>query len=433
MPLVSCSGYHLFLLCHPDCLITMSPVSMALHVSYMRSLCTKEWRTGRQMIFSAVRHGVAKEFIKVCAGLRVNKRCRITLDRIRKVLARKQWLPWMTNFSKEAYYVLLGMRRMALPQAAVPSGQSTIAFMRADSRKLVHAGLTKPSRLSIADHGALQFRKLWRSIIRRDIVVWGDNWWHAQFRANPVKPNVCLDVTAIAVLHTTPVSHSLGHPSVRDQVDPGGHSGHGSCSTARRNVEAVHPYAQYTHLSENHPCPPRCSPEAGRRQLICKLFGINESGTGQNQELLDLLDMLRSTPRHCQNPMALLVDCNIHYRVLKFLYSRAPVDWNFPARLWGMSLIYGVWHPYKHVCNIIWHELFPLFSYITAPVFGAGAHIYNQPTLIVIEKTIAALLLAAPDIRAQLRQKITLFEGRANRAALNTQMGCASFGALNPS
>ena len=56
-------------------------------------------------------------------------------------------------------------------------------------------------------------------------------------------------------------------------------------------------------------------------------------------------------------------------------------------------------------------------------MFGAGAHIYSHPKLIVIEKTIAPLLLAAPDIRAQLRQKITLFEGRANQAALNTQDG----------
>ena len=146
---------------------------MSLHVSYMRSLCTTEWRTGRQMMLSAVRHGVAKEFIKFCAGLyiRVNKRTRITLDHIRKVLARKQWPRWLTNFSKEAYYVWLGMRRMALPQAAVPSGESTIAVMRADSRKPVHTGLTNPSRLSIADQGALQFRKLWRSIVRRDIVV----------------------------------------------------------------------------------------------------------------------------------------------------------------------------------------------------------------------------------------------------------------------
>ena len=197
----------------------MAPVSMALHVSYMRSLCKKEWRTSRQMILAAMRHGVAKEFIQFFAAVRVNTRSCITLDRIRKALARKQWPRWLTNFSKEAYHVWLGMRRMALPQAAVPSGESTIAVMRADSCKLVHAGVTKLSRLSIADQGALRFRKLWRSIVRRDIVVWVDNWWYAQFWANPVKPNVCLDVTAIAVLHTTPPPLFLGHPSLHDLVD----------------------------------------------------------------------------------------------------------------------------------------------------------------------------------------------------------------------
>ena len=108
---------------------------------------------------------------------------------------------------------------MALPQGAVPSGESTIAVMRADSRKLVHAGLTKPSGMSIADQGALHFRQLWRSIDRCYIVVWVDNWWHAQFWANPMKPNVCLLFTAIAVLHTIPLPPFLGHPSVQALVD----------------------------------------------------------------------------------------------------------------------------------------------------------------------------------------------------------------------
>ena len=89
----------------------------------------------------------------------------------------------------------------------------------------------------------------------------------------------------------------------------------------------------------------------------------------------------------------------------------------------GILFIYGVWHPYKCVCNIIWRKLFTLFSYTTAPLFGTGARIYNHPKLIIIEKTIAVLLLAAPDIRAQLRPKITLFLGRADQAAPNTQDG----------
>ena len=90
--------------------------------------------------------------------VRVNKRSHVTLDRIRKPLVRKQWPCWLTNFSKEAYYVSPGMRRMALPHGAVPSGESTVAVMQAGNRRLVHASLTKPSPMSIADQGAFPFR-----------------------------------------------------------------------------------------------------------------------------------------------------------------------------------------------------------------------------------------------------------------------------------
>ena len=150
----------------------MAPVSMALHVSYMWFLCKKEWHTGRQMILSVVRHGVAEEFIQLCAGLRVNKRSHIPRDRIRKAVAGKHWPRWLTKFSKEAYYVLMGMRRMALPQAAVPRGESTIAVMQAHSCKLVHAGLTTPSRLSIADQGH-------RSSADYGVALFGVIWWCA--------------------------------------------------------------------------------------------------------------------------------------------------------------------------------------------------------------------------------------------------------------
>ena len=75
----------------------------------------------------------------------------------------------------------------------------------------------------------------------------------------------------------------------------------------------------------------------------------------------------------------------------------------------------------------MWRKFFPLFSYITAPVLWAGARIYNHPKHIVTEKAIAALLLAAPYIRAQLQRKIIYFEGRADQAAVNTKDGLRKF------
>ena len=81
-----------------------------------------------------MRHGVAQIFAQFGLGLRVHKRSPITLNRIRNVVAQKQWLRWLAHFSKEVYYVWRGMCRMALPQGAVSSGESTIAVMRSGNR-----------------------------------------------------------------------------------------------------------------------------------------------------------------------------------------------------------------------------------------------------------------------------------------------------------
>ena len=51
---------------------------------------------------------------------------------------------------------------------------------------------------------AKRLRKLCRSTVRRHIVAWVDNWWHVSIRANPVKPDVYLDVSARAIVHTPP-------------------------------------------------------------------------------------------------------------------------------------------------------------------------------------------------------------------------------------
>ena len=178
--------------------------------------------------------------------------------------------------------------------------------------KLVHAALTKPSRMSIANQGAWQLRKLWRSIVRRCTVVLLDNRWHALFRANPVKSSVYLHATAIALLLNTPLPLSLGQPSPQDLVDRVDTVTIAVVAQHRENLNVFSNVCNAP-VSRRTMCAPLdIAREAGRRQIFCNPFGIYESRTRHNQELLDLLDMLRSTQLHCQNSMALLVDRMIH-------------------------------------------------------------------------------------------------------------------------
>ena len=126
----------------------------------------------------------------------------------------------------------------------------------------------------------MQFRKLWRSIVRRDIVVWVDNWWHAQFWANSMKPNVCVDVTAIAVLHKTLLPHFLGHPSVRDLVDRVDTLAMAVVQQHRELVKVCIDMCNAPISRRTIRAPLDIAGEAGRQQLFWKAFGIYESRKG---------------------------------------------------------------------------------------------------------------------------------------------------------
>ena len=119
-----------------------------------------------------------------------------------------------------------------------------------------------------------------------------------------MKPNVCLDVTGIAVLHTTPLPHFLGRPSLRDLVDRVDTVAMAVVQQHREMLKVCIDMCNTPISRRTLRAPLDIAREAGREQLFWKPFGIYESRTGQNQELLDLLDMLRTTQRHCQNPMA---------------------------------------------------------------------------------------------------------------------------------
>ena len=161
--------------------------------------------------------------------------------------------------------------------------------MQANSRNLVHPGLTKPSRMSIADQGALQFRKLWRSIVRRYIVACADNLWHAQFWAHLVQPDVCLDVTAIAVLYTSPLPLFLGHPSVQDVVDEVDTMAVAVVAQRREMLKVCSDVCNAPIFRRTIRAPLDIAGDADREQLFLRLFGIHVSSTGQDQQLLDLL------------------------------------------------------------------------------------------------------------------------------------------------
>ena len=133
----------------------------------------------------------------------------------------------------------------------------------------------------------------------------------------------------------------------------------------------------------------------------------------------------KDTARQTNRILPLFVDENIHYRIVKFLYSARNQRWNMRAYLRYVPVVYGVWHAYKFLVTHTLRVFWPILTYQQKGLLRPGSTILSYPKLIVIQKTIAALMLATPRILRPCRRKAqaaTAISGRdtahANRAAV---------------
>ena len=78
-------------------------------------------------------------------------------------------------------------------------------------------------------------------------------------------------------------------------------------------------------------------------------FALSKEKVTGGVGLLNLLHFAKDVAQQTNRVLPLLVDENIHYRVLKLLYGSKNQRWNMRAYLRYVPVVYGVWHAYKFV------------------------------------------------------------------------------------
>ena len=96
--------------------------------------------------------------------------------------------------------------------------------------------------------------------------------------------------------------------------------------------------------------------------------------------------------------LQLLVDGNIHYRILKLLYGAKTQRWNMHANLRYVPVVSCVWHAYRFVVTHTFQVFWPILTFLQKGLLRPGTTILSYPKLIVMENTIVALLLGSPRI-----------------------------------
>ena len=219
--------------------------------------------------------------------------------------------------------------------------EKDVHLSRRARRLLSSTGAVQPRVPQLREEACAAAGRLWELCDRRQVVVWLDNWYRKRFGTDPITNDLSLNVSVLAVLHTTALPQFPGQLSAVDVLS-------GLPAVAQRLLET------HTEIRRGVRC---VNEEALQPEWIRVPLDIQRTGMRSLQwlpylltpltvssqidlvQILDNLEPLRTRSRHC---MPLLVDMDIHYRVMKMMYGESLCKWNFRRSLTSTPILYGV-------------------------------------------------------------------------------------------
>ena len=241
---------------------------------------------------------------------------------------------------------------------------------------------------------------------RRQVCIWFDNLRRYRSGADPHSPDLTLNCTAVAVLHTTALPAYRGLPElaeiearvpkVADDIFRSHRALFDRIDVANQGIQRVWVRAPL-HIARKNV-----------RSLNWRPFFLSKLRSGTHKELLQLvvdLSCVEHRTRHC---VPLLVDMKIHFALLKLCYGAAYVPWNVPQLLLGFPLVYGVWHSYKYCVELIYRAFLPFIKFLEqGNSLQVGSILPRKVKVIHMEKTLLGLMLATSSNRGRLDERVT--------------------------
>ena len=106
--------------------------------------------------------------------------------------------------------------------------------------------------------------------------------------------------------------------------------------------------------------------------------------------------------------LPLLVDENIHYRIMRLMYSPGTNHVDLCEHVRQVPVLFGVWHAYKHTVTLVYRAFFALLANLESsrqPV--AGTRVFHRCKVLYMEKLFAVLLVARGVVQPDLLRALT--------------------------
>lgn len=348
--------------------------------------------------------------------LRTNRRSRMSLEKLRAKPDGRN-----ARAAKDEVWMLYCiMRRRASPYATVPEDAELADAGRQQVRRGVKQGLAHHSGHAVHERAAAQLADTWEWMHRSPCIAWVDNFYAGAKGVQPDETND-LNTTAIAIIQLrAPLPYFHGQPSLQEM-----HRKLHRVATVLRNTDVrlsdvlrnmgVSGVRSPKFRNIRQPLDVVREPQsvAGPQWRPLHLSGEQISGT---TGLVNVLQWLHDNRTHTSGVFPLLVDENIHYRVLKLLYGDQMARWDVPSKLRYIPLVYGVWHAYKYAVTVVFRKFLPFLSYLRYGTLPSGKTVGGNPSLGLMERTIGCLLKCMGPHIMGVRRKAQRADHEASRS-----------------
>ena len=190
--------------------------------------------------------------------------------------------------------------------------------------------------------------------------MWVDNFTRLTFVVDPSTVMEVLNATATAFLRMRAGSTSSGFemPSVRgvvnavagvldDIVRCGGVLRHLVHELHERGPPGGRARVPLDHVREGEVMVQWCP------------FGLMDIDVGSPRGVLRLIPSLQTLYRQAGRRVHLMVDEKIYLHLMRFCYGIGYQDVSLRGELSGCPVLYGIWHPYKQLCLLVWRGYLP--------------------------------------------------------------------------
>lgn len=374
-----------------------------------RGIAQGDYKSGRELVDAAVAGGDIQAFVQFVLRLRANRDTRRTWHTL--CVERPLSPRWVSVFEQVAFNIYRAMRVQVVP-AAERVEEEGLVMSRAQRRVLAPAGMAQPRAPPLAEMASRRALALWDSIRNKGVGLWIDNCYRRRYGLTAMRSNLSLDVTAVALVRLQYPGSCWGYRTMTLLGQQMPHAIAGILRELDYFNRRINNCIDGTMQREWVRAPLDLVRPAARAAPWLPVT-LSEFRVGDHSELLHLLQSLLPLQQHVGRTVPLCVDMKIHAAIARFLYGLSYQEWNVHHFLRRLQVVYGVWHPYKYCCMVVYRQFHPLLALLEKPDLSIGAEAPVGRHLGYMERTFLGLLLAG-----QGRIKNMVTDARTRLAAL---------------